>query len=172
MSTPATIYCNSCGAAMSASDASCPGCKRPQGVSPAPYSSTTTVARRDDRVRRHVGTVAILYYVVGILQSVGAIALFVVATVASRSVELEGPEVLGPFVLRIVGLCVAGLAALFLSVGWGLQHRRLWARTAALILGFLALINVPFGTALGIYTLWVLLPAESGEQYRKLAEPA
>jgi len=29
--------------------------------------------------------------------------------------------------------------------------------------------NVPFGTALGIYTLWVLLPAESDEAYEKEA---
>jgi hypothetical protein len=27
--------------------------------------------------------------------------------------------------------------------------------------------NVPFGTALGIYTLWVLLPAESDVEYDK-----
>jgi len=29
------------------------------------------------------------------------------------------------------------------------------------------LINAPFGTALGIYTLWVLLPAQSEEEYEK-----
>jgi len=31
------------------------------------------------------------------------------------------------------------------------------------------LFNVPFGTALGIYTLWVLLPAESDVEYEKEA---
>ena len=34
-------------------------------------------------------------------------------------------------------------------------------------LGFIALIHVPLGTALGIYTLWVLLPAESEAEYEK-----
>jgi hypothetical protein len=28
---------------------------------------------------------------------------------------------------------------------------------------------MPFGTALGIYTLWTLLPAKSEEEYRRLA---
>ena len=42
-----------------------------------------------------------------------------------------------------------------------------WARVLALILAFLDLINVPFGTALGVYTLWVLLPAQSEEDYEK-----
>jgi len=30
-------------------------------------------------------------------------------------------------------------------------------------------LNVPLGTALGIYTLWVLLPAKSEQEYRELA---
>jgi hypothetical protein len=38
--------------------------------------------------------------------------------------------------------------------------------------GFVALLNVPIGTALGIYTLWVLLPRESDDEYQALAEAA
>lgn len=53
--------------------------------------------------------------------------------------------------------------------GWGLLDRQPWARTLAIVLGCIALIHFPFGTALGIYTLWVLLPAESGEEYRRIA---
>jgi hypothetical protein len=40
----------------------------------------------------------------------------------------------------------------------------------AVVLAFPSLMfNVPFGTALGIYTLWVLLPAESDVEYEKEA---
>ena len=40
-----------------------------------------------------------------------------------------------------------------------------------MIMAFLALLNVPFGTGLGVYTLWVLLPAESEKQYmQQIAE--
>jgi hypothetical protein len=39
----------------------------------------------------------------------------------------------------------------------------------AIVLGCIALVHIPFGTALGIYTLWVLLPAESEEEYRRTA---
>jgi hypothetical protein len=39
----------------------------------------------------------------------------------------------------------------------------------AIIAGILALWHIPFGTALGIYTLWVLLPATSEAEYRNLA---
>jgi hypothetical protein len=60
------------------------------------------------------------------------------------------------------------LAAGGLCVGMGLRQRAPWARTAALILGVLALFHPPFGTALGVYSLWVLLADESGEEYRHL----
>jgi hypothetical protein len=30
-------------------------------------------------------------------------------------------------------------------------------------------IHIPFGTALGVYTLWVLLPAHAEAEYEKLS---
>ena len=36
----------------------------------------------------------------------------------------------------------------------------------SIVIGILHLLNFPLGTALGIYTLWVLLPGESEQQYR------
>jgi hypothetical protein len=41
-----------------------------------------------------------------------------------------------------------------------------------IIFGAFSLVDLPFGTALGIYTLWVLLPAESEQEYRTMAETA
>ncbi len=41
--------------------------------------------------------------------------------------------------------------------GIGLLKRRQWARILTLVVGFLNLPVIPFGTILGIYTIWVLL---------------
>jgi len=41
--------------------------------------------------------------------------------------------------------------------GLALLQRRLWARMSAMALGFVNLFIIPLGTALGIYTLWVLI---------------
>jgi hypothetical protein len=60
-------------------------------------------------------------------------------------------------------------AAVGVCVGLGLMYRASWARTAAIILGILALFHPPFGTALGVYSLWVLLADESGDEYQCLA---
>ena len=45
--------------------------------------------------------------------------------------------------------------------GIGLLNHYPWARILVLILGILKLINIPIGTALGIYTIWVLLNDET-----------
>jgi len=44
-----------------------------------------------------------------------------------------------------------------------------WARMLAIVLGCISLIHFPFGTALGIYTLWVLVPQGADAEYRILS---
>jgi hypothetical protein len=64
---------------------------------------------------------------------------------------------------------LALFAAAYLVLAWGLLERQPWARVLGIVLAFLALLRIPFGTALGIYTLWVLLPESSGREYDALA---
>ena len=47
--------------------------------------------------------------------------------------------------------------------GIGLLKKQGWARILVLILGFLNLLDIPIGTALGVYTIWVLLKEESAQ---------
>jgi hypothetical protein len=74
--------------------------------------------------------------------------------------------------LSIIGWLILAKAASGFFAGWGLLQREQWARTFALVMGFVALLNVPVGTALGVYTLWVLLPAQSDNEYKALAQAA
>ena len=70
-----------------------------------------------------------------------------------------------------LGIVLAFFGVLHLVLAWGLFEREPWARFLGLVLGFLALLRFPLGTALGIYTLWVLLPEHSGHEYERLAQP-
>ena len=57
--------------------------------------------------------------------------------------------------------------------GWGLLNRQGWARSLAIVMGVISMFfNIPFGTALGVYTLWVLLPLQSKEEYERYQRPA
>ena len=77
-----------------------------------------------------------------------------------------GP-LLGFFAVLTLIQSIAGIA-----LGVGLLHRSLWARPLAMVLGILMLIHPVLGTALGIYTLWVMLPQHSGQEYETLTREA
>jgi hypothetical protein len=47
----------------------------------------------------------------------------------------------------------------------GLQQRRTEARRAALVLAVVNLLIVPFGTALAVYTFWVLLNDDARREF-------
>jgi len=61
-------------------------------------------------------------------------------------------------------------AAVSFLVGFSLINRKPWGRTLAIVMAILVLIRIPAGTALGIYTLWVLAPAPSGAEYDAIAD--
>ncbi len=51
--------------------------------------------------------------------------------------------------------------AVHVAVGVVVRQRRRWSRVAAILLGSIDLLLLPYGTALGLYALWVLLREES-----------
>lgn len=48
--------------------------------------------------------------------------------------------------------------------GVALLLKQAWAKTLIQILGFLNLINIPLGTIVGVYTIWVLMNDEAEEE--------
>ena len=56
-------------------------------------------------------------------------------------------------------------------VGWGLLKFRPWARILGIVLCALQLINIPIGTAVGIYGLWVLFNSETERLFNPAAVP-
>ena len=59
--------------------------------------------------------------------------------------------------------------ALALAAGFGLLQKTTWGRMLAIIAGCLALIHIPFGTALGVWTLITLLSAPNALGYQVMA---
>jgi hypothetical protein len=72
------------------------------------------------------------------------------------------------FILMVVAV---GLAAPLLFItpalvaGGALLKRKSWGRTAGIVAAILMALNVPFGTALAIYTLWFLLGRRGAQLY-------
>jgi hypothetical protein len=79
------------------------------------------------------------------------------------------PLWMGAMVPVVATATVIG-AVLAAFVGFSLLQRKQWGRTLAIVVSILALFRFPLGTALGIYTLWVLAPAYSGMEYEAIAD--
>jgi hypothetical protein len=78
------------------------------------------------------------------------------------------PTWLMPVILRFAGVFLVLRAALALAAGWGLMQRTEWGRIVAIVAAFLCLLKIPFGTALGIWTLVVLLGYRNSTLYKQL----
>jgi len=158
------MFCDSCGNALQAGQGFCSRCGKKVTNAPVigyPISS---------RVQGHIRLVGILWLAFSAFEITGALVLIIIAN--TIFLHLHGgppPEAkmfLHPF-LSFIGIVIAIKAAAGFLAGWGLLQREPWARVLALVLACLALFHIPFGTALGIYTLWVLLPAQSEQEYEQ-----
>jgi hypothetical protein len=112
----------------------------------------------------HVKVLAVLYIVLSALGLLGALFLMVGVGTAAGLVGAaaeSGDAAVAIPIIGIAGTALVGFLLLLslpgLITGFGLLKYRPWARILGLVLSALNLINIPFGTALGIYGLWVLL---------------
>src|SRR5262245_20415839 len=111
----------------------------------------------------HNKTLATLHFIYGGVHGltlVGLLLLVVVIKLASPMADLISSFwiAVGAVVFFVL-LVVVGLLPLI--VGYGLTKRRQWAKPLALLLAILSLINIPIGTALGIYA-FKFLRSEGG----------
>jgi len=155
------MFCNGCGAQLQPDFNVCPKCANP-------VTKSTATAR--SRLDRHLRAVGILWIIVGALWIIPSAVLMVL----SRTPRLmAGDEMFGhmfmPPLFFSLGSVFLLVAVGGILVGWGLMHHERWARITAIVLAILALFHPPFFTALGIYTLWVLLPANSAAEYERLS---
>ena len=95
-----------------------------------------------------------------------ALGVGALAIIASPSRPGGGQFAAGLTVAVFTTLAVMAIAwgSAHIVVGMPLRKRKPWARLVALTLGAIDLVLLPYGTALGCYTLWVLL----NEQGRRL----
>ena len=74
------------------------------------------------------------------------------------------------FITGAVGAAIAAFLILVslpgMVAGIGLLKMQPWARIVAIIVGAFHILSFPLGTALGVYTLWVLLNAETEALFR------
>ena len=114
-------------------------------------------------MQTHVKVVAVLFIVLsalGVLAALGLGAMFSIASIAGAAADSEDAAIALP-ILAISGTALTifllALSLPGLIAGFGLLQFKPWARILAIVLCAIQLINIPVGTILGAYGLWVLL---------------
>lgn len=154
------MFCDGCGIEVHPTQVFCSRCGKRLA------SSAVPVAR--GRVQCNLQILGVLWIAFSLLYLLGAlVGLTIGAAFLGRWMMPFHNGFLAPAVGAISVLFLMK-SALGLAAGWGLLYRAPWARLLALILGFISLVHVPFGTALGIYTLVILLPSEAEREYEEL----
>ena len=125
---------------------------------------------------RALGVVWLIYAVVALLT--GLAALYFAHTVLSghSAPWMYGPwghgpvppMWFGPTILRFAGFFLLVRVSLAVLAGIGLLERAQWGRIVAIIAAILSLIRFPLGTAMGIWTLVVLLGYRNSTLYEQL----
>ncbi len=111
-----------------------------------------------------LGWIHVIFGVFGILAGLVVFTILGgIAGVAGLSGDVDGRTaapilvLIGIFVLMIlIVLSVPGLIG-----GLGLLYFKPWARILMIILSALHILNIPIGTILGVYGLWVLVNPET-----------
>jgi hypothetical protein len=120
------------------------------------------------RLAGHMRLLAILWFAISAFRMIPGLFMVTMFGPDSRLLPPEVPSFVNGL-LDGIGYVFIGAAAIGLIAGWGLLNREPWARTLAIVLACFSLFDPPFGTAIGVYTLWVLLPAQSEEEFRQIS---
>jgi hypothetical protein len=158
------MFCSSCGAQIQHDFRVCPNCGR--AITP----SVSVPAMPSSRLEHHLRILGTLWVIAGALFLIPGLILMTLSSVVRLSVPATENigRLIAPLVLTVIGASLFVVAAGGIIVGWGLLKHQSWARMVAIVLGIISLLHPPFGTALGIYTLWVLLSDQAGAEYERL----
>jgi len=158
------MFCQSCGTEVQPGQRFCSGCSRPL--------SDYAVAAQTSRVQRNLQLLGIFWIAYSAITLLGGVVVMILAnTLFGPAGHTGAPLFLQPL-LTAVGIFLLVKAGLGIAAGWGLLQREHWARILTIVLGFIALIHIPLGTALGIYTIWVLLGPGADDEYRAMGAHA
>lgn len=154
------MFCDGCGTQVQPGQTVCGKCSKP----------LTGYVREKNRMEQHVHLLGIFWIVYSILHGIAGVVLMILANTLFGPIgrsDIGAPSFLQPL-LSVIGILLTIKGIVGVAAGYGLMQRAPWARITIVVLGFLALLNVPFGTALGIYTIWVLLSPGADTQYQSL----
>ena len=120
-------------------------------------------------MKQHVSFVGALHVGFGILGLLGALAIYLVFNLANGFIEHEPlAESILSFLGGTLSLIILFFACLGIIGGIGLFSYKPWARILVMIVSAINCLNIPIGTAKGVYSIWVLMQKDTIDLFEPL----
>ena len=118
---------------------------------------------------KHVTVVGVAQIGLGVLKilTAAAVLVFVVGggllggIISGDSTPIAITAIVG----TVIALWLGALAVPEIVGGIGLLRLKSWARYMVMVLAVLDLFNIPVGTAVGVYSIWVLVQDETAQLF-------
>jgi hypothetical protein len=170
------MFCSGCGQALELGQAVCPKCGRP--LAP-PVPLVPGLQFQLESYAGKIRALSIFWFVYA-----GLSLLMGIAGLTFAKAFLSGgfgpwmngpwghgqmpPMWLGPAFFHFIWIFIVLRAGLALAAGWGLLEHAQWGRLVAIVAAIFSLLKFPLGTAIGIWTLVVLLGYRNSTLYDQL----
>jgi len=170
------MYCSGCGLALAHGQAICPQCGRPAMAPVPPVPGMAFELQNYAGKVKALGVVWLVYAAFALVTGIAALAFANAFFSGHYGPWMNGPWGHGsmpPFwfgsaLLRFAWVFLLARVGLAALAGFGLLERAQWGRIVAIVAAVLCLIKFPFGTAMGIWTLIVLLGYRNSTLYEQL----
>lgn len=165
------MFCNGCGTTLQAGQKFCSNCGR-ELLGPIEAAQVYK-----SRVFEHIRLLGILWIAYSAFHLAGGIVLMVLGNTLFLHMPMHGAPFGTPMFIHtfmiFLGIFLLAKATFGILAGVGLLKKEPWARMLTIVLSFFALfMNIPFGTALGVYTLWVPAAHTIGKGYDAVSASA
>ncbi len=164
------MYCSNCGMQLAPGQSFCPQCGRPVAPTAPPIPGLEFALDNYRGKLRALSIVWLVYAAVTLLLGFAGLT-FARAFFAHGHF---GPWIGGPVppawmpIIHLAWIALSVRTIVAVVAAWGLMEHAAWGRILAIIVAIISLLHFPLGTALGIWTLVMLLGSRNTLLYEQL----
>ncbi|MDO8930044.1 MAG: hypothetical protein Q7J86_06255 [Bacteroidota bacterium] len=120
-------------------------------------------------MEKHINVVAALQIGLSIFNLLIALLIFTVLRFAVAFVDDANGATIVSLIADIIAIAFIIISIPGILAGLGLYKRKEWARILTMILSVIEIFSFPFGTAIGIYSIWALIQPETVAAFENIS---
>ena len=121
-------------------------------------------------MEKHINVVAALQIGLSVFNLLIALLIFIVLKLVVGFVDEPNAGTILSIIADVLAIVFIVISVPGILAGMGLYKRKEWARILTLILSVIEIFSFPFGTAIGIYSIWALIQPETIAAFGKTEE--